>query len=160
MTPRQCEIAAEAYTACLLAQCGYDVLVQYGPNQPLYDQVAVKGARRLLISVKGSQDGGWPLAVREKTKSLGYHEAIDNWERRQGAEVIFVLVQFKSVAFGEIPRVYVARPGELAAHMKEQCNGRGDGALEEDYRRDHPHSKYSHQIPSAWKFTRERFEKI
>ncbi len=26
MTPRQCEIAAESYTACLLAQAGYDVL--------------------------------------------------------------------------------------------------------------------------------------
>jgi hypothetical protein len=58
MTPRQCEIAAESYAACLLAQAGYDVLVQYGANQPQYDLVAVKGKRILPISVKGSQDGG------------------------------------------------------------------------------------------------------
>ena len=68
MTARQCEIAAEAYTACLLAQCGYDVLVQYGANQPYYDLVADKNdeplKRHLYISVKGSQDGGWMLAVR------------------------------------------------------------------------------------------------
>ncbi len=45
MTSRQCEIAAESYTACLLAQCGYDVLVQYGAKQPHYDLVAVKDKR-------------------------------------------------------------------------------------------------------------------
>ena len=58
MTPRQCEIAAESYTACLLAQSGFDVLVQYGANQPHYDLVAVKDKRIVPISVKGSQDGG------------------------------------------------------------------------------------------------------
>jgi len=35
MTPRQHEIAAESYAACLLAQCGYDVLIQYGANHSL-----------------------------------------------------------------------------------------------------------------------------
>lgn len=56
MTPRQCEIVAESYTACLLARSGYDVLVQYGANQPHYDFVAVKDKRIIPISVKGSQD--------------------------------------------------------------------------------------------------------
>ena len=44
MTPRQCAIAAEAYAASLLAQAGYDVLVQYGANQPHYDLVANNGS--------------------------------------------------------------------------------------------------------------------
>ena len=48
MTPRQCEIAAEAYAASLLAQAGYDVLVQYGANQPHYDLVANNGDQRQL----------------------------------------------------------------------------------------------------------------
>lgn len=45
MPPRQCELAAEAYTTSLLAQCGYNVLVQYGANQPEYDLVAVRATR-------------------------------------------------------------------------------------------------------------------
>lgn len=60
MTPRQCEIAAEAYATSLLAQCGYDVLVQYGANQPDYDLVAVKGSSKVPISVKEAKTaGGW-----------------------------------------------------------------------------------------------------
>jgi len=35
MTSRQCEIAAESYSACLLAQSGYDVFVQYGAKKIL-----------------------------------------------------------------------------------------------------------------------------
>jgi len=73
MTPRQCEIAAESYAACLLAQAGYDVLVQYGANQHHYDLVANKDKRFLPISVKGSQDGGWMLSVRYKKENLSYH---------------------------------------------------------------------------------------
>lgn len=76
MTPRQCEIAAESYAACLLAQCGYDVLVQYGANQPQYDLVAVKDKRIRPVSVKGSQDGGWMLAVRYVKPGVNYHQAI------------------------------------------------------------------------------------
>ena len=84
MTPRQCEIAAESYAACLLAQAGYDVLVQYGANQPQYDLVAVKGKRFLPVSVKGSQDGGWMLSVKFKEEGISYHDAIDRWLRRRG----------------------------------------------------------------------------
>src|SRR5690348_8629047 len=100
MTPRQCEIAAESYAACLLAQAGYDVLVQYGANQPDYDLVAVKGKRMLPISVKGSQDGGWMLAVRYKEKGVTYHEAIERWLSAQRDDVVFFFVQFAQVAIG------------------------------------------------------------
>lgn len=52
MTSRQCEVAAEAYTASLLARSGYDVLVQYGANQPDYDLMADQDGRKSPISVK------------------------------------------------------------------------------------------------------------
>ena len=52
MTSRQCEIAAESYSAYLLARTGHDVLVQYGANQPLYDLVAVKGDQMAAVFVK------------------------------------------------------------------------------------------------------------
>lgn len=35
-------VAAESITAALFAQCGYDVSVQYGANQPEYDLMVAK----------------------------------------------------------------------------------------------------------------------
>src|SRR6185295_4197995 len=134
MTPRQCEIAAESYTACLLAQAGYDVLVQYGANQPHYDLVAVKAERFLPISVKGSQDGGWMLSVRFKEAGSTYHAAIDNWLKAQRRDLIYIFVQFRKVLLGQAPRVYVARPPEIATHLKSQRHGLGYGSLQEDFR--------------------------
>ena len=158
MTPRQCEIAAESYSACLLSQAGYDVLVQYGANQPHYDLVAEKDNRFLPISVKGSQDGGWMLAVRYKKESASYHEAIDKWLAAQRNDIVFLFVQFIHVSLGVAPRAYLVKPPEIAAHMKTQCNGRGHGSLQEDYLRDHPKSKYNHKIPSEWLFSKERLD--
>ena len=160
MTPRQCEIAAESYAACLLAQAGYDVLVQYGANQPQYDLVAVKERRFLPVSVKGSQDGGWMLSVRFQDKGISYHEAIDRWLAAQRDDVIFVFVQFIGVALGDAPRAYVARPPEVAAHLKTQRHGAGYGSLQEDFRRDHPRSKYDHRIPAEWLFSQRRVDGI
>ena len=160
MTPRQCEIAAESYSACLLAQTGYDILVQYGANQPHYDLAAVKGKRTLLISVKGSQDGGWMLAVKHVKKGVNYVEAIDLWLKSQRDDVVFIFVSFKGLPLGGAPRVYVARPKEIAKHMKTQCHGRGHGSLQEDIRRDTPGSKYDHKIPAGWLFAESRIDSI
>ena len=160
MSPRQCEIAAESYAACLLAQAGYDVLVQYGANQPHYDLVADKSGKFLPVSVKGSQDGGWMLAVRYKKGGATYHDAIERWLASQRKDVIFVFVQFFGVGLGEMPRVYVASPQEIATYMKTQCHGRGHGALQEDYRRNRPGSKYDHKVPSEWLFTKKRIDEI
>lgn len=160
MTPRQCEIAAEAYTASLLAQCGYDVSVQYGANQPQYDLIAVSGKRILPVSVKGSQDGGWMLAVKYVGKGVAYHAAIDKWLSLQRDDLVYVFVQYQGATLKQAPRTYVARPPEIAAHMKTQCNGRGHGALTEDWKRLHPKSKYSHKIPAAWEFTQSRIDTL
>lgn len=160
MTPRQCEIAAESYTACLLAQCGYDVLVQYGANQPHYDLVAVKEKRFLPVSVKGSQDGGWMLAVRFVKPGVNYHAAIDQWLSVQREDVLYFFVQFINVPMGQSPRVYIARPPEIAAHMKTQCRGRGHGSLQEDFKRDHPRSQYDHKVPQAWMISNVRLDTI
>lgn len=160
MTSRQCEIAAESYAACLLAQAGWDVLVQYGANQPHFDLVANKGTMFLPISVKGSQDGGWMLAVKYKSPSASYHEAIEKWERAQRSDVIFFLVQFLGVDLGQPPCAYVAGPVEIAAHLKTQHHGRGYGSLQEDYKMKRPGSKYDHKIPAHWTFSDQRLVQI
>ena len=160
MTSRQCEIAAEAYAASLLAQAGYDVSVQYGAHQPNYDLVANKGSRFIPVSVKGSQDGGWMLAVKFKKVGNTYHDAIDLWLAAQRSDVLFMFVQFIGVGVGKLPRAYIARPPEIAAHLKTECNGRGHGSLQEDYRRDVPGSKYDHKVPVEWLFSEERLDTI
>jgi Holliday junction resolvase-like predicted endonuclease len=160
MTPRQCEIAAESFTASVLAQAGYDVLVQYGANQPHYDLVAVKDKRFLLVSVKGSQDGGWMLASRYVKEGVKYHQAIDQWLTTQRDDIVFVLVQFQNVKIGQAPRVYVARPPEIAEQLRAHRDGKGHGALQEDWQRNHPKSAYSDKVPAAWAFTRERIDSI
>lgn len=160
MTPRQCEIAAEAFTASILARCGFDVLVQYGANQPDYDLVAIRGDKKIPVSVKGSQDGGWMLAVKYVRNGVSYHQAIDKWLSVQRKDIIYIFVQFLNVSISHAPRLYVAQPDEIAAHMKTQCNGRGHGSLQEDWPRDHPKSQYTHRIPVHWSFTGERIGKL
>lgn len=160
MTPRQCEIAAESFTASLLAQAGYDVLVQYGANQPHYDLVAVKDKRILLVSVKGSQDGGWMLASRYVKEGVNYHQAIDQWLTAQRDDIVFVLVQFQGVSIGQAPRVYVARPIEIAEQLRSHRNGKGHGALQEDLRRNHPKSGYTDHTPKPSLFSHERINSI
>jgi Holliday junction resolvase-like predicted endonuclease len=160
MTPRQCEIAAESFTTSVLAQTGYDVLVQYGANQPHYDLVAVKDQRILLVSVKGSQDGGWMLASRYVREGVNYHQAIDQWLEAQRQDIIFVFVQFQKVSIGQAPRIYVARPPEIAEQLRAHRNGQGHGALQEDWQRNHPRSRYVDKIPGHWVFTQERIDRI
>ena len=160
MTSRQCEIAAESYAACLLAQSGYDVLVQYGANQPHYDLVAVKDERMLPVSVKGSQDGGWLLAVKYRTKGSTCHEAIDKWQLNQREDLVYVLVQFIHVPLGGAPRAYIARPPEIAAHLRAQCHGRGHVSLQENTRREAPRSQYNDEVPRQWLYSNARLGQV
>jgi hypothetical protein len=44
---------------------------------------------------------------------------------------VFVFVQFKGVAIGDVPRVYVARPKAIAAHLRGLNGGAGASALPE-----------------------------
>ena len=131
--------AAEAIAAAQFARCGWDVLVQYGANLPEYDMVAVKGSKKLKISVKGSQDGGWGL-TQSHLKNRQYHQAADDWLKRHGKDTILCFVQFKGVALQELPRVYLARPMQICSWLKFAAGGRGDrrprlGADREVYRR-------------------------
>jgi hypothetical protein len=65
-------------------------------------------------------------------------------------------VQFLGVGVAELPRAYVATKGEIAEQLKSQQNGTGHLALREDYKRDHPKSKYSDKIPTKWQFSKSR----
>ena len=162
MSLRQCEIAAEASCASLLARAGYNVLVQYGPNQPQYDQMAEKQQRILLISVKGSQEGGWMLAVKYREKGSGttWHQAIDKWRAAQREDCPLRVHTVFWRAFRDAPRVYCARPDEIADHLKLQHGGTGYGVFHEDTGRTAPGGKHLDQIPPHWAFTEARIDSM
>jgi Holliday junction resolvase-like predicted endonuclease len=160
LDPFHVGIAAEAFAAGLFAQCGCNVLVQYGANQPEYDFVAEKGRRTLHVSVKGSQDEGWGLIQNYKSGHT-YHEAADLWLADQAAGVVFCLVQFAGVAVGEMPRAYLATAREIAARHKESRGGEGSTILYEDrtYARGIA-AGVRDAIPAAWRFSESRVKQF
>lgn len=154
-------VAAEALAAALFARCGLDVSIQYGANQPEYDLIVADGDRLLKVSVKGSKDGGWGLtqSYMERGKA-DYHGAIDQWVCRHKPKTIFCFVQFDGVAFDEMPRVYLATPEEVALHLRQTANGRGDTILHERHTWG-PRAAAAgttDAIPESWRFSHERVQ--
>lgn len=154
-------VSAEAFAAAQFARYGYKVSVQYGADQPEYDLIVNSGDedkkdKMLKISVKGSQDGGWGLTQSYK-KGRTYHEAIDEWLKAHGEKTIFCLVQFKDVSDDEMPRLYLARPAEIADIMKKSRAENGETILYEEHKWVRGIGKGTEvKIPEAWIFTRER----
>jgi hypothetical protein len=88
----------------------------------------------LKISVKGSADGGWGL-TQSLLANADYHAAADRWLARHRPHTALCFVQFHGVDFDAMPRVYLARPLEIAARLKCASGGRGDTILYENYTR-------------------------
>lgn len=154
-------VAAEAIAAGQFARCGWDVSVQYGADQPEYDLVVAKGDRLLKVSVKGSQDGSWGL-TQSYLMNADYHGAIDKWLGRHGAKTVFCFVQFEGVPFEALPRLYLARPSEVADRLRQTAKGRGDTILYEDHTWGPRATGFGtvERVPDAWRFTAARLESI
>lgn len=135
--------------------------MQYGANQPEYDLIVARGDSLLKVSVKGSKDGSWGL-TQSFLKQADYHGAIETWLQRHGSRTVFCLVQFKKVALEALPRLYLARPTEIAARLRDTANGRGDTILYEE----HEWSSKAHaagtieRISEAWRFSPGRVAEL
>ena len=158
---RHIGVAAEAIAAAQFARCGFDVSVQYGANQPEYDLMVARGDSLLKVSVKGSQDGSWGL-TQSLLKKADYHGAIELWLKRHGSRTVFCFVQFENVPLNELPRVYLARPSEIAQRLKETARGRGDSILYEKHTWG-PRATGTgtvEQIPDNWSLSQSRIEEL
>ena len=160
MTPYQVNVAAEAFAAVVLSQAGYDVATQYGTTQPDWDFLATKGLRTLKVQVKGSQDGGWGLFQNYK-KDTDYHGALHAWASAQLVDIVYFLIQFKSVDVGASPRCYVARPEEIIAHMRTTRGGYAYTSLREN----HSYSRgvgagHVDIVPASWALTLKRLDAV
>jgi hypothetical protein len=156
-------VAAEAIGAALFARCGYDVSVQYGPNQPEYDLMVAKGERMFKVSVKGSQDGSWGLCQSQMKKgSADYHGAIDRWVERHKPRTVLCLVQFKDADLSQMPRVYVATAKEIGKRLHETARGRGDTILYErrTWGLRARGAGTTEEVPEAWRFSPERLDAL
>lgn len=71
-------------------------------------------------------------------------------------------VQFKNVGLAEMPRVYLARPCEVAERLRSTANGRGDTILYGS----HTWSARAfaagteERVPDSWRFTAARVEEL
>jgi hypothetical protein len=154
-------VAAESIAAARFAQCGYDVSVQYGANQPEYDLMVAKGERMLKVSVKGSQDTGWGLS-QSHLKNADYHGAIKVWEKRHNPRTVLCFVQFYRVKITQMPRIYLATPTEVADRLRATAKGRGDTILWEHLewtQRAHGAGTID-EIPPAWSFSLGRVDTL
>ncbi len=154
-------VAAEAIAAAQFARCGVAVSVQYGADQPEYDLVAVDGDKILKVSVKGSKDGGWGLTQSYK-KGRDYYEASQAWLDAHGKKTIFCLVQFQGCEIGQMPRVYLATPLEIAEQLDKTRDGYGDTILYE-YKEWTSRSVAAgtiDKIPDNWLFSEERLKEM
>jgi len=148
----QVGVAAEAYAAAQFAHAGYNVLVQYGANQPQYDLVVSDGQRLRQVSVKGSQDGGWVLAASHKKAGQSYHQAVDAWAAKQSdPNTIFCFVQFKDTPALGLPRLYLATVPEISKYLKVSCGGHGYTSVRERYTwKSGKAAGTTDTIPPAW----------
>lgn len=150
-------VSAEAFVAAQFARYGIDVSVQYGANQPEYDLIATRGDQMLKISVKGSQDGGWGL-TQSYIKDGDYHKAIDLWLDAHGKKTVFCLVQFLGTDESEMPRIYLARPSEIAKILHASRGGAGETVLREyhEWTSRSIAAGTVDKIPEEWKMTKDR----
>jgi len=113
----------------------------------------------LKVSVNGSQDGAWGL-TQSLLEHADYHGAIAKWETRHTSRTIDALVQFKGVYPCVMPRVYLAKPAEIGARLRETAKGRGDTMLHEEHTWGPRAVGFGNieRIPAAWAFSSARID--
>jgi len=157
LTKYQVATAAEAIAAAQFARLGCNVAVQYGANQPEYDLMISDAQQRTIpISIKGNQTGSWLLAPRMIESN---HATIDAWLETHKPRTVYCLVQFKGVELDQMPRVYLARPGEIAQRLKSARGGKGHGALLENRQWKAGKAAGSgtiDRVPDEWRLTAQR----
>jgi len=161
-------VGAEGIAAAQFARCGFDVLVQAGRDKPWYDLVVTRAGNLLKISVKASDDGEWRLTsgyARSgqaiSAASFDMRNAIDRWQASYGSRTVCCLVQFGGVAFNDMPRIYLALPGEVAQRMRETADRIGRCVLSESYEwMPADGSPKLEALPTDWRFSPERIEEL
>jgi len=162
-------VGAAGIAAAQFARCGFDVMIQAGPDKPWYDLVVTKSGNLLKIGVKASENGHWRLAesylfraVHANTKKPDIPHAIRMWLDTHGERTVYCLVQFEGVTLNQLPRIYLATPGEIARRMREGAERTGEPVLHEQYDWTSPETGITaiEALPASWLFSMERIQEL
>ena len=162
-------IAAAGVAVAQFARCGFDVMVQAGPDKPWYDLVVTKGGNLLKVGVKASDDGRWRLgesyllrAAHANQKKPDVPHAIRMWLDTHGERTVYCLVQFEGASLNQLPRIYLATPSEIARRMREAAERTGEPYLYEQYEWTSGESGFTaiEALPSSWLFSMERIQEL
>jgi hypothetical protein len=162
-------VAATGVAAAQFARCGFDVMIQAGPDKPWYDLVITKGGNLLKIGVKASDDGRWGLAesyllraAHANTKKPDVPHAIRMWLDTHGERTLYCLVQFEGVGLTQLPRIYLVTPADIARRMREAAERTGEPCLYEQYEWTAAESGFTtiEALPSTWLFSTERIQEL
>lgn len=158
MNRHQVSVAAEAQAAAVFAQSGYSVFVQYGANQPGYDLAVSDNKKTILVSVKGSSNGGWMLTTKRPEGT--YESALDEWEKKN-ASFVFFYVQYQGISVGSMPRMYAALGAEVADHQRIGWWGDlGLSLIEAKTITRGPKKGQKQCIPASWEVTEARIHDV
>jgi hypothetical protein len=162
-------VGAAGIAAAQFARCGFDVMMQAGPDKPWYDLVVTKGGNLLKIGVKATEDGRWRLAesyllraAHANPRTPDIHHAIRMWLDTHGERTMYCLVQFEGVSLNQLPRIYLATPAEIARRMRETVERKGEPVLYEQYDWTSADTGFTavEALPSSWMFSMERIQEV
>lgn len=162
-------VGAAGIAAAQFARCGFDVMIQAGPDKPWYDLVVTRGGNLLKIGVKATENGRWHLAQSYLQRAAylngkipDIHRAIKLWFDIHGERTVYCLVQFEGVSLSQLPRIYLATPGEIARRMREAAERKGEPFLFEQYEWTSPETGFTaiEMLPSSWLFSHERIHEL
>ena len=162
-------VGATGIAAAQFARCGFDVMIQAGPDKPWYDLVVTKGGNLLKIGVKASEDGRWRLAesyllraAHANAKKPDIPHAIRMWLDTHGERTVYCLVQFEGVSLNQLPRIYLATPADISRRMRESAERTGDPVLYEQYDWTSADTGITsiETLPGSWMFSMERIEEL
>jgi len=162
-------VGAAGIAAAQFARCGFDVMIQAGPDKPWYDLVVTKGGNLLKIGVKASENGCWRLAesyllraAHANARKPDIPHAIRMWLDTHGERTVYCLVQFEGVSLNQLPRIYLATPAEIARRMREGAERTGEPVLHEQYDWTSPETGITaiEALPSSWLFSMERIDEF
>lgn len=162
-------VGATGIAAAQFARCGFDVMVQSGPDKPWYDMVVTKGGNLLKVGVKASEDGRWQLgesyllrAAHANARKPDIPHAIRMWLDTHGERTVYCLVQFEGVSLNQLPRLYLATPAEIARRMRDVVDRKGQPLLYEQYEWTSPETGFTafEALPSRWLFSMDRIHEL
>ena len=162
-------VGAAGIAAAQFARCGFDVMMQAGPDKPWYEMVVTKGGNLLKVGVKASEDGCWRLAelyllraAHANARKPDIPHAIRMWLDTHGERTVYCLVQFEGVSLNQLPRIYLATPVDIARRMREIVDRKGQPVLYEQYDWTSPETGFTafETLPSSWQFSIERIHEL